>query len=100
MSWTLVTALIVGTYVLRAAGLVAMAWIDVPRIVMDVVSWAPAALIAGVVAFGTVGDPAGVVFDARAVGVAAGLVAVLLRAPFVIVFGVTVGITALVRAMA
>ena len=97
MSWTLVALLVAGTYALRAVGLVMLGGMRLPRLVMDVLSWSPAAIIAGLLILGTFGDENGITIDARLAGMAAAVVAALLRAPFAVIFGIAIGVTAGVR---
>jgi branched-subunit amino acid transport protein len=100
VTWALVAALALGTFALRAGGLAGLGHLRLPPFVVDVLSWCPVAIIAALVVVGALGGPTGgIELDARAVGLAAGLAAVALRAPFLVVFGVAVGVTVLVRAM-
>lgn len=99
MTWPFVALVVTGTYALRALGLVVLGGIRLPRIVLDVLAWCPAAIIAGLLILGTIGDDGGVTIDARVAGMAAGVIAALLRAPFIVIFGVAVAVTALVRAL-
>ena len=100
MSWELVILLVLGTYLLRASGFVLLGKLYLPPLLVDMLSWAPAALVAALIAFGSVGGDGGVTFDARAAGVAAALVAALLRAPFLVIFLAAVVVTAVVRFVA
>jgi hypothetical protein len=85
----------VGCYALKLAGL------SVPQRVLDgvkvqrVASLLPVALLAALVATQTFGE--GV--DARAAGLAAAVLALLARAPFLVVVGVAAGTAALLRAV-
>lgn len=97
MSWGLVALVVLGTYLLRALGFVVLGRLQFPPLMAQTLSWAPVALIAGLVVFGTVGGDGGVVLDARVVGMAAAFIAALLRAPFLVIFFVGVAVTALVR---
>lgn len=99
MSWSFVALLVVGTYILRAVGLVVLGGIQLPRLVKDVLSWCPAAIIAGLMILGTFGDDGSIVIDARLAGMTAAVLAALLRAPFVVIFGTAIGVTAGVRAL-
>ncbi len=97
MSWGLLVLLVVSTYALRALGLVVLGRLSLPPLLADSLSWAPAALIAGLVVFGTFSGEGGVTFDARAAGMAAAFVAAALRAPFLVIFFVAVIVTSLLR---
>ncbi|BFO15872.1 hypothetical protein SHKM778_22600 [Streptomyces sp. KM77-8] len=59
----------------------------------------PVALLAALTAQQTFADGRVLVLDARALGVAAAAVALMLRAPFLVVVGAAVAVTAGVRAM-
>jgi uncharacterized membrane protein len=95
--WTAVLLGSAGCYLLKLAGLsVPRRLLDDPR-VRRVADLLPIALLATLVALQTltVGTRLGV--DARLAGVAAAFLAVLARAPFLVVVAVAVAITALVR---
>jgi branched-subunit amino acid transport protein len=99
MIWAAVIASAVGCYALKLLGL------SVPSSVLDR-DWVrasavalPVALLAALTAVQTVGDAQRLVVDARLAGVAAGVVALLLRAPFLVVVGVAAATAALLRAV-
>jgi uncharacterized membrane protein len=93
--WGAILVAAAGCYVLKLAGL------SVPQRVLDgvrvqrVASLLPVALLAALIATQTFGE--GV--DARAAGLAAAVVALLARAPFLVVVAVAAGTTALLRAV-
>jgi uncharacterized membrane protein len=93
--WGAILVAAVGCYALKLAGL------SVPQRVLDgvkvqrVASLLPVALLAALVATQTFGE--GV--DARAAGLAAAVLALLARAPFLVVVGVAAGTAALLRAV-
>jgi uncharacterized membrane protein len=93
--WGAILVAAAGCYVLKLAGL------SVPQRVLDrvrvqrVASLLPVALLAALIATQTFGD--GV--DARAAGLAAAAVALIVRAPFLVVVAVAAGTTALLRAV-
>jgi hypothetical protein len=60
----------------------------------------PIALLAALVATGTFTDDGALTIDARVVGVAVAVVAVMRRAPFVVVLTLAVATTAIVRWLA
>lgn len=94
---TLLTAL--ALYVQKLTGafvperLLDVAW------VRRVLSWLPVALLSGLVVDQATSSPAGPVADARLVGLAVAAVALLLRAPFLVVLLAAAAATALVRAL-
>jgi branched-subunit amino acid transport protein len=94
-----VLSLAVGTFALKAVGPVTASGRELPPALDRLASLLPAALLAGLVATQTFGDGASLVVDARVVGVGAGLVAVLLRAPFPVVVVIGAAAAALTRAL-
>jgi len=97
MIWTAVLVSALGCYLLKLAGL------SVPQRVLDrpyvrrVADLIPITLLAALVAVQIVSDGNRLVFDARAVGLAAAVVALLLRAPFLAVVAVAALAAALAR---
>lgn len=59
----------------------------------------PVALLAALTAQQTFADGQQLVLDARAAGLAAAALALVLRAPFLVVVGVAVAVTAVARAL-
>jgi branched-subunit amino acid transport protein len=100
--WLAVGATAAGCYLLKLLGLsVPTGLLDRPA-VRRFAALAPVALLAALTVLQTFGRQHGhgLALDARAAGLAAGAVAVLLRAPFLLVVGAAVLVTALVRAVA
>lgn len=91
--------LAVGTFLFKAVGPVLATGRDLPPLIQRLTRLLPAALLAALVATQTLGEGAALTLDARAVGVAAGAVAVLLRAPFPVVVLVGAAGAALTRAL-
>jgi hypothetical protein len=95
--WTAVLVGAAACYGLKLAGL------SVPRRVLDdrrvqrVAAVLPVALLGALAAAQTVADGRDLTVDARAAGVAAALVAIWRRAPFLAVVGIAAGTSALVR---
>jgi len=83
MSATWITVLVtgVGTIVLKAVGPVGVAGRELPPRVASLLSMIGPAILAALVVTETFADGRSLVVDARIVGIAAGAVAVLLRAP-------------------
>lgn len=94
-----VILLAIGTFVLKAVGPVTASGRELPPALERLASLLPAALLAGLVATQTFGEGAGLALDARVVGVGAGLVAVMLRAPFPVVVVVGAAAAAGTRAL-
>jgi len=95
--WAAVLGTAVGCYLLTLAGL------SVPQRVLDrplvrrVADLVPVALLAPLVAVQVLADGTRLVLDARLAGPGAALVALLLRAPFLVVVAVAALAAALVR---
>ena len=97
MIWAAVLAAALGCYLLKLAGLsVPPSVLERPR-VARVADLLPVALLAALIAVQVLGDGQRLVLDARLVGLAAAVVALLLRAPFLVVVGVAALAAALVR---
>jgi branched-subunit amino acid transport protein len=95
--WAAVLGGAAACYLLKLAGLsVPQAVLDNPR-VRRVAALLPVALLAALVAIQTFTDGRHLVLDARTVGLGAAAVAVVLRAPFLVVVVVACAATALTR---
>lgn len=83
--WPLVLTASVGCYLLKLAGhSVPQSVLGRPR-VRRIAAFLPVALLAALVAVQTLGSGQALVVDARLAGVAAAAVALVLRAPFLVV---------------
>lgn len=97
MTWTAILLSAAGCYLLKLVGL------SVPQRLLEhpvaarVAALLPVALLAALAAVQTFTDGTRLVVDARLAGVAAAVVALLLRAPFLVVVGVAAATAALVR---
>ena len=95
--WTAILVTAVGCYVLKLAGLsVPQTWLEQP-LVNRIADMMPVALLAALVAVQTFSTGQDLTIDARLAGVGAGFVALLLRAPFLVVIVVAAVTTALLR---
>lgn len=99
-AWIVIAGLALGTYVLKAAGPLLLGGRRLPDRVERVAAQLPAALLAALVVVSTLGGDRALVVDARIAGVVAAGVALRLRAPFVVVVAVAVGVTGVLRAVA
>ena len=98
-TWAALLVMCALCYALKLAGLsVPESVLDSPR-VRAVAALLPVALLAGLTAVQTFSDGRGLVIDARAAGVAAAAVALLLRAPFLVVVAVAAAVAAVLRAL-
>ncbi|MGH8776168.1 MAG: AzlD domain-containing protein [Jiangellaceae bacterium] len=99
MIWAAVVAASIGCYMLKVAGLaLPTSVLDRPD-VQRVAALLPVALLAALVAVQTLDSDGRLVLDLRLAGVAAGVVALLLRAPFLVVIVVAAATTAVLRAV-
>ena len=84
MTWAAILVTSAGCYLLKLAGLlVPRAWLEQP-VVARVAALLPIALLAALAAVQAFAVGNRLVVDARAAGVAAGVVALLFRAPFLV----------------
>jgi len=96
--WLAVVAGSVGVYLLKLAGLSLPVRVLERPAVRSVAALLPVALLSALVAVGTVDGSGGITLDARLGGLAAAVVALVLRAPFVVVLVVAATATAVLRA--
>ncbi|KIZ14719.1 AzlD domain-containing protein [Streptomyces natalensis] len=97
--WIAIGVTAVGCYLVKYLGLAAPAGVLERPLVKRLAALLPVALLAALTAQETFGDGGHLVLDARAAGVAAAAVALVLRAPFLLVVGVAVVVAAGVRAL-
>ncbi|MFF4053049.1 AzlD domain-containing protein [Streptomyces chartreusis] len=98
-TWIAIVATVVGCYAVKLIGLLVPAGALEKPLVRRLAALLPVALLAALTAQQTFGDGQALVLDARAAGVAAAAVALVLRAPFLLVVGAAVVVTAGVRAL-
>jgi branched-subunit amino acid transport protein AzlD len=98
-TWIAIGLTVVGCYAVKLIGLLVPAGALERPLVRRLAALLPVALLAALTAQQTFGDGQALVLDARAAGVAAAAVALLLRAPFLLVVGAAVVVTAGVRAL-
>lgn len=95
--WAAIVVTAVGCYALKLAGL------SVPDRVLDrpfvrrLADLIPVALLGAIVAVGSFSTEQSLTADARLAGIGAGVIALLCRAPFIVVVVVAAGTTALLR---
>lgn len=99
MSWLVIGVVGAVTIAFKASGPVLLGRRTLPPRVSAVVEVLAPAMLAALVVTQTVGGDRELVLDARLVGVAAGGVAVWLRAPLLAVMGVAAAAAALVRVL-
>ena len=98
-AWLAVLVVGVATIALKGAGTVVLAGRPLPRRAAVVMPLLAPCLLAALVVGQTLGDGRALVLDARALGVAAAGVALLLRAPLLVVLGAAAGVAAFARAL-
>ena len=99
MTWAAILVTSVGCYLLKLAGLlVPRAWLEQP-VVARVAALLPIALLSALAAVQAFAAGSRLVVDARLAGVAAGVIALLFRAPFLVVVFVAAATAAAVRAL-
>jgi len=97
-AWILVLVVGVATAGLKATGPLVLGGRQLPAPVLGVVGLMAPSLLAALIATNTLASGQQLVVDARLLGVAAAGVAVLLRAPVIVVVAVAAIVTALARA--
>lgn len=97
MMWLAIVVTGLGCYLLKLLGLSVPAAVLEHPLVHRVADLLPVALLAALVAVQVLGDGRHLSLDARLVGLAAAFVALLLRAPFIVVVLVAAVVAAVVR---
>jgi branched-subunit amino acid transport protein AzlD len=97
--WIAIAATAVGCYLVKLAGLLVPAGTLERPLVRRLAALLPVALLAALTAQQTFSTGQALALDARAAGLAAAAVALLLRAPFLVIVGAAVAVTAGVRAL-
>ncbi|MGW9026567.1 AzlD domain-containing protein [Streptomyces sp. NPDC055722] len=98
--WIAIGVTTVGCYAVKLIGLLVPAGFLERPLVRRLAALLPVALLAALTAQQTFADGQNVVLDARAAGLATAALALLLRAPFLLVVAAAVIVTAGVRAIA
>jgi hypothetical protein len=99
MTWAAVLGTAAGCYALKLTGWsIPARWLDHDRL-QKAAALLPLALLAALVVVQTFGSGRSLVIDARTAGLAVAGVAVLRRAPFIVVVVVAAATTALVRVL-
>lgn len=99
MSWTAVLLIVAGSYFFKAAGAFGLGRFMKTPTTRALGALLPPALLAALIAVQTFTTGTSLVLDARAAGVAAGGVAVWLKAPFWVVVVLAASVTAALRAI-
>jgi branched-subunit amino acid transport protein len=96
-AWVIVAAVGAGTMAIKAAGPVLLGSRPLPPAVQAVIGLLAPALLAALVATASLADGSRLVLDARIIGLGAAVVALVLRAPVLLVVVVAAGAAALAR---
>ena len=97
--WLCLVVVGAATVVFKAAGPVLLGGRELPRVLGGIVALLAPAVLAALVATQVVGGDRELVLDARLPGLAGAVVALLLRAPILVVVVVAAAVTALVRTL-
>jgi len=97
--WIAIGLTVLGCYAVKLAGLLVPVGALERPLVRRLAALLPVALLAALTAQQTFSDGQALVLDARAAGLAAAAVALILRAPFLLVVGAAVVVTAGVRTL-
>uniref|UniRef100_A0AAU2V0Y2 AzlD domain-containing protein n=1 Tax=Streptomyces sp. NBC_00003 TaxID=2903608 RepID=A0AAU2V0Y2_9ACTN len=97
--WIAIAATALGCYLVKLLGLLVPAGALERPLVKRLAALLPVALLAALTAQQTFSTGHQVLLDARAAGLAAAAVALVLRAPFLVIVGAAVLVTAGVRAL-
>ncbi|MBH5337324.1 AzlD domain-containing protein [Streptomyces pactum] len=97
--WTAIAATAVGCYLVKLLGLSVPAGVLERPLVKRLAALVPVALLAALTAQQTFAAGQSLRLDAGAAGLAAAALALLLRAPFLVVVTAAVAVTAVVRAL-
>ncbi|MBW5422165.1 AzlD domain-containing protein [Streptomyces sp. BG9H] len=97
--WIAIGVTVVGCYIVKLVGLLVPAGALERPLVKRVAALVPVALLAALTAQQTFTEGRVLLLDARAAGLAAAALALVLRAPFLVVIGTAVIVTAGLRAL-
>lgn len=97
--WPAIVLTAVGCYAVKLLGLLVPAGVLERPLVQRLAALLPVALLAALTAQQAFTDGQQIVLDARAAGLVAAGVAFLLRAPFLVIIGAAVAVTAGLRAL-
>jgi branched-subunit amino acid transport protein len=99
VTWWALVVVAVGTYLFKAAGPVAFATLRIGPRLTRVFTLVAVTLLAALIAVSTLTTAGAITIDARLAGLAAAVIAIALRAPFVVVVGAAAITAAALRAV-
>ena len=97
MTWAAILVGAAGCYAWKLAGLSVPPWVLEHPVVERIADLLPVALLAALIGVQVLGSGQDLVVDARLLGLGVAVVALLLRAPFIVVVALAAGAAALVR---
>lgn len=97
MSWWILLGIAAGAYAFKLVGFFGLSRVELSGPLADLVRFLPAAMFAGLVVQQVLADGTTEVVATRAVGVAAGGVAIWAKAPLLVVIVVSAAVAALAR---
>ena len=97
MTWLVIAVVGAVTILFKASGPLLLGGRELPPRALALVEVLAPAMLAALVVTQTIGGDREIVFDERLVGVAAGAVAIRLRAPLIVVMVVAAAVAALIR---
>ena len=95
--WLVILGTAVGCYLVKLAGLSVPARVLEHRVVERVADLLPVAMLAALIGVQVLANGQEIVVDARLLGLGAAVVALLLRAPFIVVVAVAAAVAAVAR---
>jgi branched-subunit amino acid transport protein len=98
-AWTLIGILAVINFAIKATGPVLAGRRELPRPLQRFITASVPALVAALIVTGTFAEGESLVIDERAAGLGAAAIAVLARAPMIVVLFAAAGATAVLRAV-
>lgn len=97
MNWTAIALFALGTYALKAAGPLLLNGRELPHGARAVANLLPVAMLCALVVLQTVQVTGGMALDARAAALAAALLCICARAPFIAVVAMAMVVAAALR---
>lgn len=97
MTWWIILSMTAGAYAFKALGIFGLSRVDLRGPLADLVRFLPAAMLAGLIMQQTLSEAPGEIIATRALGIAAGGIAIWAKAPLIVVIVVSAGVAALAR---
>lgn len=97
MSWWVIASMAAGAYTFKVLGIFGLSRVDLRGPLAELVRFLPAAMLAGLIVQQSLSEASGEIIATRALGIAAGGLAVWAKAPLIVVIVVSAGVAALAR---